>query len=483
MAQPDPTSSSHLIQPVILSGGSGTRLWPLSREAYPKQFLPLSGERSLLQQTVLRVADPQRFMPPVIVCNAEHRFLVAEQLRAVGVTPAAIVLEPAARNTAPAVAIGAMMATAGGPNRPLLVLPSDSLIRRPEAFQAAIAQATPAAVHGGFVTFGIAPTSPETGYGYIKIGAALPHAPGCHVVERFIEKPDLERARQFLADGGYAWNGGTFLLRADLYLGELGEFEPAIAEACVAAFRGATRDLDFIRLDAEAFGRSPSKSIDYAVMERTRRAVTVPVDMGWSDIGSWAALHEQSPQDAQGNALVGDVLAEDTRGSYVRAEHGVMVATLGVEDLIVVATGDVVMVTRRDRAQDVKKLVERVRASGRSEATIHTRVFRPWGYYETVDIGERHQVKHIQVLPGRSLSLQKHNKRAEHWVVVRGVARVTRGNDVFDLNENESTFIPLGIRHRLENTGSEPLHLIEVQSGSYLGEDDIERFEDKYGRA
>jgi mannose-1-phosphate guanylyltransferase/mannose-6-phosphate isomerase len=483
MAQPDPSSSSHLIQPVVLSGGSGTRLWPLSREAYPKQFLPLSGERTLLQQTVLRVADPQRFMPPVIVCNAEHRFMVAEQLRAVGVKPAAIVLEPAARNTAPAVAIGAMMAAAGGPNRPILVLPSDHLIRDPSAFQAAIDRATPAAVLGGFVTFGIAPTAPETGYGYIKIGAALPRAPGCHVVERFIEKPDLARARQFLADGGHAWNGGIFLLRADLYLGELNQFEPEIVAACVAAFKGAARDLDFIRLDGEAFGRSPSKSIDYAVMERTQRAVTVPVDMGWSDIGSWDALHEQTPKDARGNALVGDVLVEDTKGSYVRAEPGVMVATLGVEDLVVIATGDVVMVARRDRAQDVKKLVERVKASGRSEVVTHAKVFRPWGYYETVDIGERHQVKHIQVLPGRALSLQKHNKRAEHWVVVRGVARVTRGNDIFELYENQSTYIPLGIRHRLENTGSEPLHLIEVQSGAYLGEDDIERFEDKYGRA
>lgn len=483
MAQPDPSSSSHLIQPVILSGGSGTRLWPLSRQAYPKQFLPLSGDKSLLQQTVLRVADPGRFMPPVVVCNAEHRFMVAEQLRAVGVTPAAIVLEPAARNTAPAVAIGAMMAAAGGPNRPILVLPSDHLIGRTHAFQAAIAQATPAAVHGSFVTFGIAPTAPETGYGYIKIGQTLPSAPGCHVVERFIEKPDLARARQFLVDGGYAWNGGIFLLRADLYLAELNQFEPAIVEACVAAFKGATHDLDFIRLDGEAFGRSPSKSIDYAVMERTQRAVTVPVDMAWSDIGSWDALHEQTAKDEHGNAMVGDVLAEDTRGSYIRAEHGVMVATLGVEDLIVVATGDVVMVTRRGHTQDVKKLVERVKASGRSEAATHTKVFRPWGYYETVDIGERHQVKHIQVLPGRALSLQKHNKRAEHWVVVRGVARVTRGNDVFDLYENQSTYIPLGIRHRLENTGNEPLHLIEVQSGAYLGEDDIERFEDKYGRA
>jgi len=482
MAQPDPSTSSHLIQPVVLSGGSGTRLWPLSREAYPKQFLPLSGEHSLLQQTVLRVSDPARFMPPVIVCNAEHRFLVAEQMRAIGVKPAAIVLEPAARNTAPAVAIGAMMAAAGGPNRPILVLPSDSLIRRPDAFQEAIAKATSAAVLGGFVTFGIAPTAPETGYGYIKIGAALPNAPGCHVVERFIEKPDLARARQFLADGGYAWNGGTFLLRADLYLSELYQFEPEIVAACIAAFKGAARDLDFIRLDGEAFGKSPSKSIDYAVMERTQRAVTVPVDMGWSDIGSWAALHEQSPQDPHGNVAVGDVLTEDTKNSYVRAEPGVMVATLGVEDLVVIATGDVVMVTRRERAQDVKKLVERVKASGRSEVVTHAKVFRPWGYYETVDIGERHQVKHIQVLPGRALSLQKHNKRAEHWVVVRGVARVTRGNDIFELYENQSTYIPLGIRHRLENTGSEPLHLIEVQSGSYLGEDDIERFEDKYGR-
>ncbi len=471
------------IQPIVLSGGSGTRLWPLSREAHPKQFLPLTSDRSLLQETVTRVADSDRFLPPIVVCNAEHRFLVAEQLRQIGVAPAASVLEPAARNTAPAVAVGAMMAVTGNSQQPILVLPSDHAIRRPDAFRIAVETGLAAAMAGKLVTFGVKPSGPETGYGYIQAGHALDEAPGTHSVARFVEKPDSIRAQQFLDRGDHYWNGGIFLMRADVYLDELKRYEPAIFDACNAAFHGATQDQDFTRLEADAFARSPGKSIDYAVMEHTQHAAIVPVDMGWSDVGSWKALLTEAHRDIDGNVVLGDVIAEDTRGCYVRADSGLMVATLGVEDLVIVATGDAMLVAHQDRSQDVKRIVDRLKAGGRSESATHLKVLRPWGYYETIDNGDRHQVKHISVMPGRALSLQMHHKRAEHWVVVRGVARVTRGNDMFDLHENQSTYIPLGMRHRLENPGEAPLHLIEVQSGSYLGEDDIVRFEDNYGRA
>lgn len=470
------------IQPLILSGGSGTRMWPLSRELYPKQFLPLVGERSLLQETALRVADPARFLPPIVICNSEHRFMVAEQLRKIGIENPTIVLEPIGRNTAPAIAIGAMIAAAQDPSRQILSLASDHLIRNPDAMRAAIDVAQPAAAAGELVTFGIVANTPETGFGYIQRGAALSGVGGVYRVGRFVEKPDLERAKGFLAAGDHYWNASIFLMRADRYVEELTRREPAIVRACADAMAKARRDLDFLRLDADAFGACESKAIDVAVMEKTDRAAVVPVDMGWSDVGSWDALWQETAKDERGNATVGDALMVDSDGCYVRAEDGMLVATVGVKDLVVVATGDAIMIADRSRSQDVKKVVEQLKAANRSEATAHSKIFRPWGSYETIDLGERHQVKHISVLPGRALSLQKHHKRAEHWIVVRGTARVTRGNDVFELFENQSTYIPLGVKHRLENTGEETLHLIEVQSGSYLGEDDIVRFEDVYGR-
>jgi mannose-1-phosphate guanylyltransferase/mannose-6-phosphate isomerase len=463
--------------PVILSGGSGTRLWPASREAHPKQFLPLAGTHSLLQATWLRAAAIPDARPPLVVANEEHRFLVAEQVRAVGATAGPILLEPVGRNTAPAIAAAALVASADGADPLLLVLPSDHLIGDPDAFLAALALARPAAQAGALVTFGIVPDAPETGFGYIK---AAP-GDGVRSVERFVEKPDAATARAYVESGEYFWNSGMFLFRASRVIEELAATRPALLEHVRAAVAGARVDADFLRLDRAAFAAAPSESIDYAVMEHTTRAAVVPLSAQWSDVGSWSALWQVSERDAEGNCFEGDVLAMGTRDTLAHAPRR-LVALLGVRDLVVVDTEDALLVAHRDGVQQVKDIVARLKAEGRGQAQSHTLVFRPWGSYETVDAGERFQVKRIVVKPGAALSLQMHHHRAEHWVVVRGTARVTCDERVFELHENQSTFIPLGSKHRLENPTDAPLELIEVQSGGYLGEDDIVRFEDVYGR-
>lgn len=467
------------LQPVLLSGGSGTRLWPLSREAYPKQFLPLVGDRTMLQETWLRVA-PLAAGGPIVVANEEHRFLAAEQLRLLGVAHAAIVLEPVGRNTAPAIAAAALQATASGADPLLLVLPSDHVVRDPEAFRAAVATATAAAEGGALVTFGIVPQSAETGFGYIQ-GEAAAGADGVRRVSRFVEKPDLATAEGYVADGSYYWNSGMFLFRASCFLEELGRFRPDILGAVRAACDGAARDGDFVRLDVDAFKACPADSIDYAVMEKTDRAMVLPVDIGWNDVGSWSALWDVSPQDADGNAHHGDVIAIDSHNNFAYARR--LVAMVGVDDLVVVESDDAVLVARKDRVQQVKDVVARLKSEQRSHAILHREVHRPWGSYDSIDAADGFQVKRIRVKPGARLSLQSHRHRAEHWIVVRGTARVTRDNDVFELHANQSTYIPLGARHRLENPATEMLELIEVQSGDYLGEDDIVRYEDVYGRA
>jgi mannose-1-phosphate guanylyltransferase/mannose-6-phosphate isomerase len=467
-----------MLVPVILSGGAGTRLWPLSRELYPKQLLPLVGEHTMLQDTVLRLAGLDA-APAVVVCNESHRFLVAEQLRVINAPPQAIVLEPVGRNTAPAIALAAHAAlAAAGPEALLLVLPADHVIRDAAAFRKAVEVAIVAARAGNLVTFGVVPKSAETGYGYIRRGAAAGKA--WHI-ERFVEKPVQARAEEFLASGEYYWNSGMFVFGARRYLDELQRLAPDIAAACERASGTAARDLDFTRVDAAAFAECRSESIDYAVMEKTSAAVVVPLDAGWSDVGSWASLHDACPQDADGNVRKGDVLTEDTQGCYLYAESR-LVAAVGLRDHVVVETKDAVLVAPRERVQDVKALVAQIKQRGRSEHLLHREVFRPWGSYDSLDNGERFQVKRLVVRPGGVLSLQLHHHRAEHWVVVSGTARITRGEEVFLLEENQSTYIPIGVRHRIENPGKIPLHIIEVQSGGYLGEDDIVRFEDQYGR-
>lgn len=475
------SSSDQRIVPVILCGGTGTRLWPLSRESYPKQFLPLLGERTMLQETALRAAG-QGFAAPIAVCNEAHRFLVAEQLRGVAVAEPRILLEPVARNSAPAIAAAALLAHEAAPDAVCWIMAADAAIADVPALHAALAQAAVAARAGRIVTFGMTPTAPETGFGYIEAGAPLAEAPGVLGLARFIEKPDAARAADFLASGRHLWNSGMFVATAATLVHELERHAPAVLAAVRQALAASQRDLDFIRLGAAAFAGAPNISIDYAVMEKTDRAAVVPASLGWSDVGSFAALWEIADKDEQGNAAAGDVETLDCERCYVRSE-GVLTAVVGMRDTLVVTTEDAVLVMRRNHAQDVKKIVDRLKAKKRKEATEHRRMYRPWGHYEGLIQGDRFQVKKISVRPGQKLSLQKHFHRAEHWVVVNGTAVVHRDGEDILLRENESVYLPLGCIHRLENPGKIPLTLIEVQVGGYLGEDDIVRIEDTYGRS
>jgi len=469
-----------MIIPVILAGGSGTRLWPLSRKLYPKQLLPLLDRNTLVQNTLARLQGLDAMAEPVIICNEEHRFIIAEQMRAMGVNPSAIILEPVGRNTAPAVAVAALSVLASDPDAVLLVLPADHLIADPAGFHDAVREAAAHAEKGHLVTFGIVPTAPETGYGYIRQGAAL-QGSSARAIDRFVEKPDLATAQGYVASGEYFWNSGMFVFRADAVLAELERFAPAIVQACRNALDSARQDLDFLRLDRDAFAACPEDSVDYAVMEQTDKGVMVPLSCGWNDLGSWDALWQAGQQDESGNVLKGDVVTCDVRDSYLHAETRLL-AAVGLENHIVVETADAVLISPRDRVQEVKKIVDKLKAENRIEAVSHKKVFRPWGHYESIGDGARYQVKRITVSPGHVLSLQKHFHRAEHWVVVQGTALVTRDGEEIMLRENESVYLPLGAVHRLLNPGKIPLELIEVQVGSYLGEDDIVRFEDVYGR-
>ena len=469
------------IVPVILCGGTGSRLWPLSREAFPKQFWPLLSQRTMLQDTVAR-ATGARFAEPLVISNQAHRFLVAEQLREAGVKDARIVLEPVARNSAPAIAAAALLAQEADPHDVLWLMAADAAISDTPALHEALARAAAAARAGRIVAFGMKPTAPETGYGYIEAGPALDGLEGVNAIARFVEKPDAATAARFLAEGRHLWNSGMFVATAATLLAELERLAPELLAAVRSAVEGATRDLDFIRLDPAAFAAAPDISIDYAVMEKTAHAAVVPADLGWSDVGSWAALWEVSPKDAAGNATKGPVALYDAKNCYVRSE-GILAGVVGLEDAVLVVTDDAVLAMHRDRAQDVKKLLEQLKAEGHPQASEHRRMYRPWGHYEGLIKGDRFQVKKISVKPGEKLSLQKHFHRAEHWVVVAGTAIVERDAERIMLRENESIYLPLGCVHRMENPGMIPLTLIEVQSGSYLGEDDIVRFEDTYGRA
>ena len=464
--------------PIILSGGSGTRLWPLSRKMYPKQFLSLLHDETMLQRTLRRLEGIEH-SAPIVVCNNEHRFIVAEQARQIGIEDLSIVLEPFGRNTAPAIAVAAIQATSVAENPVLLVLTADHEIPDQQAFTDVVEQALPLAAEGKLVTFGIVPTHAATGYGYIRRGAASGNG---YIVDEFVEKPDQSTAESYLAEDSYYWNSGMFMFRAQAYLDELGKFKPDMLAHCRRAADGMTEDIGFLRLDEAAFANCESDSIDYAVMEKTDLACVVPMDAGWSDIGSWSSLWEQGEKDENGNATRGDVLTSDTHNSIVHADSR-LVATVGISELVIVETSDAVLVASKDKAQEVKQIVEKLARDSREEENFHRIVYRPWGSFDSVDEGDGYKVKRISVKPGARLSKQMHHHRAEHWVVVRGTARVFRDDKIFDLHENESVFIPLGTTHYLENPGDEPLDIIEVQSGSYLGEDDIVRYDDIYGRS
>ena len=471
-------SDTQNLLPVILAGGSGTRLWPLSRKHYAKQYLALGGERTMLQEAVERLSGLPH-LPPLLICNEDTRFLAAEQMRQIGRGDASILLEPAGRNTAPAIALGAFEAVASGGDPVLLIMPADHKIVDTIRFIEAVQAATGLAGAGKLVTFGITPTHPETEYGYIRGGEA---DGGALKVEAFVEKPNRETAEGYFETGGYYWNSGIFMFRASRYLEELERFRPDILKACQDAFAGKQADLDFLRFDKDVFLACPEDSIDYAVMEKTDASVVVPLDAGWSDIGSWSALWEASSKDTYGNCEIGDVVSLNGAGNYINAGSR-LVTAVGCENMVIVETKDAVFVAPKGKVQDVKALVTRLKSEGRTEVEYHREVYRPWGKYDSVDMGERYQVKRITVNPGAKLSVQKHFHRAEHWVVVRGTAKVTKGEEAILLSENQSTYIPLGTIHALENPGKVPLELIEVQSGSYLGEDDIVRFKDKYRRS
>jgi mannose-1-phosphate guanylyltransferase / mannose-6-phosphate isomerase len=481
-----------ILQPVILCGGSGTRLWPLSREQYPKQLLKLCGERTMLQATALRLhgvpmQDGERLASPLLVGNEEYRFLIAQQLQAVGVEHAPLILEPCGRNTAPALTLAAMIASANGDDPVLVVMPADHVIQDEAAFRVAVSEAARIARQGKLVTFGIRPSAPETGYGYIRLGDSLVRGNG-YLVAQFVEKPDRPTAEGYLASGDYLWNGGIFVMRASTWLSKVAACRPDISDAMQAAFAGRQTDRDFVRPDGTAFAACPSDSIDYAVLEKLAGAehnvgevAVVPLDARWSDLGAWSSLWEIGERDAQNNVLMGDVLTVSTQNTLAVSESR-LVACVGLDDAVVVETADAVLVASRAQIQNIKDLVGQLKQSRRSESHVHRKVHRPWGWYDSIDAGERFKVKRIVVTPGAALSLQMHRHRAEHWVVVSGTARVTRGEEVFTIGENQSTYIPLGTVHRLENPGKLPLEIIEVQSGSYLSEDDIVRLEDTYGR-
>ena len=466
--------------PVILSGGAGSRLWPASREFYPKPMLPMFGERTLLQDTATRLDSIDSLQSPLFVCNEGHRFLVAEQVRELGKDTEAILLEPEGRNTAPALTLAALYLNEKDPEALMVVMPADHVIPDPVAFANAVERGAVLANQGYLVTFGIVADKPETGYGYINRGDEIDDS-GCYNVARFVEKPDADTAKTYVDAGDYYWNSGIFVMRADHWLKEIGKHQVDILAACRVAMEQGKRDADFMRVDKDAFLASPSDSIDYAVMEKTDRAVVVPLETRWSDVGSWSSIWEVSEQDEDGNVSRGDVLTHETRNSLLMADKR-CIAAVGLVDMIVVETADAILVADKNRCQDVKAIVSKLRESDREEYRFHSRVYRPWGDYEGIDDGSRYQVKRLTVKPGAQLSLQMHHHRAEHWIVVTGTAKVTRGEEVFILSENESTYIPLGTTHRLENPGTIPLEIIEVQSGSYLGEDDIVRFEDVYNR-